>query len=302
MRQLLQHEYGGALAHHEPVAGRVERPGGVLGIVVARGRRPDRVEAGDRDRGQRRVRRSRDHDVGLTVDDELVTVPDRVDPGGTAGRDHVCRAMGGEPVGHLAGQTAGDQGVVEKGRCVAGVDKPVAPTVTGDHVLVFQPGGRADRAAHAHGYQRLVGVGGVRVPAEFQPAIGDRFGRGHEGELDETVVAGDFLWRQPRRGRVEVAFGGHLRAELARVEERQASGGCPAIGQQVPELLATYASRRDHADAGYRRPSHFRLLHGMFQRRHVSSGGAVRCPRGRVPGAAPRGSAGRQGRPSGCPR
>ena len=49
MLELLEHEDGRRLAHHEPVALVVERARRMGGIVVAAGERAHRVEPGDAD-------------------------------------------------------------------------------------------------------------------------------------------------------------------------------------------------------------------------------------------------------------
>ena len=60
-----------ALAAHEAVAVGVERPRGLLGLVVARGHRLHRAEAGDGERHDDRLGAARDHDVGVAALDEL---------------------------------------------------------------------------------------------------------------------------------------------------------------------------------------------------------------------------------------
>ena len=83
--ELFDDQDGTAFAHHEPVAVAVEWTRRVLGVVVAMGRGLDRVEAGHRDRGDRRLRCAGDDDVRLVVLDHVVGVADRVDAGRAAG-------------------------------------------------------------------------------------------------------------------------------------------------------------------------------------------------------------------------
>ena len=84
---LLEHEDGGALAHHEPVAIGVER--------AARARRRQRghvPEAGHRRRGARRLGAARDDRVGEAPGDEAGGVPDGVGSGRARGADRLVRA------------------------------------------------------------------------------------------------------------------------------------------------------------------------------------------------------------------
>jgi len=66
--RLLQDEQGRALAHDEPVAPLVERPGSVPCVVVVTGRqRPDDVEGAEGQRGERDLAATGDGGVDPTV-------------------------------------------------------------------------------------------------------------------------------------------------------------------------------------------------------------------------------------------
>ena len=75
--ELLEHEDRSRLAHHEPVARAIERTRRALRIVVAARERAHRVEAGDADLGDRRLRPAREHHVGATHADRVRGVADR---------------------------------------------------------------------------------------------------------------------------------------------------------------------------------------------------------------------------------
>ncbi len=205
--QLLQDQHRAALAHHEPVAVAVERARGVLRVVVAGGGGLDRVEAGHRDRGDRRLRRAGDDDVGLAVLDQVVGVADRVDPRGAAGRDDHRRAVRAELQRDLGREAARDQRRVEEGAGVVGVDEPLLAAVADGDVVVLQVDRAADRGAERDGH--AVAVDRLEVEAAVRDRLDARRGR----ELDVAVHARDLLAGQPGGERVEVGLGGDLRAE-----------------------------------------------------------------------------------------
>ena len=165
---LLEHEHRAALAHHEAVAVAVEGPRGVLGVVVALRGRLDRVEAGHRDRRDRRLRGAGDHHVGLAVLDHLVRVADRVDPRRAAGGDHHGGSLGAELDRDLAGQAAGHEARVEEGQRVVGVDEPLLALVRDGHVAVLEDHRAAHGRAEAHAY--AVAVGGLECRGRCRSA------------------------------------------------------------------------------------------------------------------------------------
>lgn len=200
--QLLQDEDGGALAQYESVARRVEGAGGVGRVVVARRGGLDGVEAGQGDRGDRRVRRTGDHDVGRALADQFGGVADRVDSGGAPGGDHGAGAFRTDRPGHLRGEGARHEVVVEVRCRVRVVDQVEPAAVADDAVLLVE----AHRGAHgaAHG-----DAGPVRVElAELDTAVGDRAARRDHGELRGTVHPADLLRGQTVFVGVEVDFGG----------------------------------------------------------------------------------------------
>ena len=77
-----------------------------------------------------------------------------------------------------------------------------------------------------------------------------RLVRRDERELGEPVVAVDLLRRQAGRGRVEVALGRDLRAEVGGIEEGDPPGRGPPGGEQLPERRPVGAAGGDHADPG----------------------------------------------------
>ena len=242
---LLENQHGRAFAHDESVARCVERARRVLGVVVAGRGRPDRVEAGDGDPGDRSVTGAGDDDIGIAVLDELVAVADGVEPRRAAGRDDRGRTVGAEPARDLAGEAAGCHRVVEESARVPLVDLPVLSVVADNAVLVFEPRRGADRAAHADRHPVVVDV--------LQAAVRHCLGGRHQGELGEPVVAVDFLLGEAGGHRVEVALGPDLGAETGGIEQADpARGGTPG-GQQPPEVLPGAAAGRDDPDPGHHR-------------------------------------------------
>ena len=177
----LEHKHAGALAHDEAVATGVERPGGVLGVVVAGAERLHGSEAAHRGGKHSRLGAAGDHDVGIAHDECAPCLADGVVGGGAGG---TCGDVGAaqavvkreHPGGHVedhhrdekrghAPRTAVEQGLVlalERGEAA-------------------DPG--ADHCADA------VAVGLVEVKA----GVVERLPTGVDAELGKPVGAADLL-------------------------------------------------------------------------------------------------------------
>ncbi len=81
----LDHQRGGALAHHETVTLAIKRPRGAFGLVVAGRKGLHRGEPSDADRGNRGLASPTDHGVGPSEADRVESGADCVSRGGTRG-------------------------------------------------------------------------------------------------------------------------------------------------------------------------------------------------------------------------
>jgi hypothetical protein len=125
------------------------------------------------------------------------------------------------------------------------VDVPEAAAVRHHPVLLLQAHGAADGAAHHH-------TGAGRVEGnDVHAAVGQALACADHGQLRGPVHPPDLLRGEAFGHRVEVALGGHLRAEPPRVERTDPPRGGAAGRQQIPERLHTGATGRDDTDAGH---------------------------------------------------
>ena len=85
--QFFEDEHAGPFAEHEAVAVAVERPAGLLRIVVALGEGPHAGKAAEAHRRDRGFAAAGDHHVGIVVLNRLEGVADGVGGAG-AGRGH----------------------------------------------------------------------------------------------------------------------------------------------------------------------------------------------------------------------
>ena len=91
--QLLQHQHPAALAHDEAVASGVERPAGLLGLVVAGGERPQGGEGRHAHLVHGRLRAAGEHGRGVAPPDDVEGVAQGVGPGRAGGAGGVDRAL-----------------------------------------------------------------------------------------------------------------------------------------------------------------------------------------------------------------
>mmetsp|Transcript_12392 Transcript_12392/g.26067 ORF Transcript_12392/g.26067 Transcript_12392/m.26067 type:complete len:247 (-) Transcript_12392:786-1526(-) len=106
--QLLQHEHPTALAHHEPVAVLIPRPGRRLGGVVAAGERLGRLEARHAHGDDGGVAGPRQHQVALPALNVLHRIHDAVVAAGAGRGAGVVRAHEAEVHGQHCGRHVGD--------------------------------------------------------------------------------------------------------------------------------------------------------------------------------------------------
>ena len=234
--ELLEHEHGGGLAHHEPVALVVERARRMLRIVVAPRERAHRVEAGDADLGDRRLGAAGEHHVRAAEADRVHRVADR----------HVRRRARGA----LAHQ------------------RPLRPELDRDPACAHVRNDRRDRErAHAVGAAREQHVVALLVGLQPADARRDRRAepRGVGGDLDagvglglarrgddhlrEAVHAPRGLAVDPDR-RVEVLQLAREVDVVVRVVERGDLRRAGLAGdQRRPRRLHVVPERADHAEA-----------------------------------------------------
>ena len=238
----LEDEQRGALAHDEPVATRVERPGRRPGLVVVAGRqRPDDVEGTERERAQRDLAAAGDR----RIDSTLAQVPERL-----ADRDRTRRArVGGRqdrPADVEGDAEVGRRRPAEHGKREVRRDR-LDPALEVALVLLLRVGDATERRAEIDPDPPRVG----RAPrARRQAGVVEREAAGHQAELAEPVELPGGLGRHPGE-RVEVVdLGRHLAAERARVEaidplDRRAGGAQPG-----PERVETGPARGDDPEPG----------------------------------------------------
>ena len=116
---VLQHQHHAALPHHEAVAIEVERPAGLLGLVVALAHRFDLAEGAHGQGSDRGLRAAGEHGSRLTPLDDLGRFPDAVAGGGAGADDRVVRAPGAGVDRHQARGHVADHHRHREGRDAA---------------------------------------------------------------------------------------------------------------------------------------------------------------------------------------
>lgn len=107
--QLLQHEHGRALGHHEPAAPAVEGAAARRGVVVeSRGQRPRPAEPGEGQGVDAGLRTPGHHHVGIPEGDEARRIPDRMGAGRARRRHGVVRSLEAVLHGNVARRQVGE--------------------------------------------------------------------------------------------------------------------------------------------------------------------------------------------------
>ena len=86
-------------------------------------------------------------------------------------------------------------------------------------------------------------------PIQIEPAVLHRLVGGDHRELHHAIHAFDFLLRQSRAQRIEIALRCNLRSKSSGVEQGDLAG-CGSTGRNgLPECLAVVATRGYYADS-----------------------------------------------------
>ena len=224
---LLEHEQRGALAHHEPVAARVERSRRRIGVVVVAVRQgTDDVERPERERAQRHLHAPGDGRIDVAAPDRRECLADR---------DRARTRTSWRSRGSARGPRARCRGwrAPRRRRPRARGSAPRSGCrATG--TARAAPRHRRCRPAPTRGRCRSA-PGRRRRPAPgVQPGVGQGQLPGREAELAEPVELARGL-RRHEVERVEVVdLGRDLRAERRRVEAVDALDGRSAAAQRPP--------------------------------------------------------------------
>src|SRR5262249_13721957 len=138
----------------------------------------------------------------------------------------------------LAGETTGNERLIEERGRVIRVDEPSLTAIADGDVAVLQIRRTADGTAHADADP--IAVDSI----EIQRTLRHRLDCCRHREPNVAVHAADLVLGQ-RAVRIEVALGGNLRPEAGRVEERDLPGGGSPGSDHLPEFLPADAARRD---------------------------------------------------------
>ena len=234
-----QHNDAGAFAHDKAVAPGVERPGGVLWIVVASAHGFHAVEAAHGDGVDGGFGAAGKHGVGIAHDEGAPCLADGVVGGGTGG---------------TGGDVGAAQAVVERehpGRHIEDHHRdeergdPAGAAIEQCLVLFLHRAKSADAGADEGA--DTVAVGRFKV----QSRVVDCLAAGHHGELGEPIGAPNFLGRRKSRCGVEVFdFTGDGAGKALRVERGDWADAASASEQAIPECVNPLAKRGDNANAG----------------------------------------------------
>ena len=246
---LLEHEHHAALAHDEAVAVEVERPAGLLGLVVALAHRLDLAEGPHGQRGDGGLRAAGQHRPGVTALDDLGGLPDAV-PGRRAGADDGV-------VGPSRPRVDGDQARRHVGDHHRHRERGDAPDAALQQHrvalldLLHAPDARGDDDAHVV----WVEFGGIEVGVlQRQPG-------GRQGELAETAgVTGRLPVHVPLG--VEVPdLGGDLGRVVGGVEAGDPADAGDALDQVGPDGLQVVPYRGHEAETGDRHAAAVGVAH-----------------------------------------
>ena len=235
--ELLQHENGGRLAHHETVALAVEGPRCPLGTVVAPRQGAHRIEPGDPDLRDRRLAAAREHHVGAADADLVHRAADRhVGCGARRALAHQ-RPLRPQLDRHPACAHVGDDR-----RDRERVD--AVGSARQQHVVAVLV---ALQAADAGGDRRAEAVGRRR---DVDPGVRLRLPRRRDDHLREAVHPARRLALHPHGGVEVLQLAGEVNV-VVRVVEGGDLGGARLAGEQArPRRLDVVAERADHAQPG----------------------------------------------------
>ena len=239
--QLLEYKHAGGLAHHQAVAGVVERPRCALRVVVAARERTHRIEARDADLRDRRLAAAGDHRVDAPHPDLIERVSDRHVRRRAGGALAHQRALGAEldrdPARTHVRDDAGDR---ERADSIG--------AAFAKHVVAILKRTQAADTGRNRGADPL----GVGADVEARVLVGLPRSRKHD--LREAVHAPCRLPVDPHR-RVEVLqLAGEMDWIVRGVEQRDLVHARLARKQCLPGCVDAEAKRADHADAGDHHP------------------------------------------------
>ena len=238
MAESFENQRAGAFAHHEAVALFVERPRGVVRVVVAPRKRSHIAETGQRAVANRRFGAAGDHRVGLAVLQEVESEAQRVRRRRAGRNRRSIRALRSGANRNVAGGHVRDHHRNQKGAD--------AIRAFFDQLAEFALPRRQTANAAADDHANALGVGLVNL----ETGLSQRFVGRHDRQMDETIHPARFLT-------VNVVFDIEVfdfAAETGRVargiHERQRLDAVGPAFDAFPEGRHPDAQRRHRAHPG----------------------------------------------------
>ncbi len=222
-----------AFAHDEAVATGIERPAGVSGIVIARGKRLHGSKAADAHGSDGGFGAAADHHLRGAALDDFEGVADGVRGSGASRGGGGIRSLGAIANGDVSGSEIDDGGRNEKGRDLAWSALDQFP------VLAFDDVETADAGGNVNADFVEVRIRGLPVRG-FYGEI-----RAGQSDLDEAAHFFQFFFLNPLEGIEVLDLAGDFAVEARGIKMRdRANAALP--GQEVfPGFLRADAQRAD---------------------------------------------------------